>query len=379
MNLKFNVNLGVIESARKFLEISYPEYQFIVRNTFIFVVPEPVSDVALKMKNIIGTIEFSEKIKKAPLVYEHETLFKLNYKNVDEELERSGQVKWMDPGLAFFEGSFLAVKKNIMKMWEGVSENEYSAWDIENPGLWSEEIFKKTGYLKDFPQEAILIGGAVKHSNNLDIFSKLFDSSECDERTFSRNQIKILGGCQPSVCTSCYFALSKYKNIANKIYTTGNRVFRNEGSSDLSRLKSFTVRDIMAVGEKDFVAETRDRFIRSFIEIGKKAGIKFKVEAANDPFFANNLKKISFQNSGALKHEILAYIPHREVWIAIGSVNLHLETFGKNFGITSNNGEIANSCCVGLGYERFVYALFSQFGVNVEKWPASTRAFIGLQ
>ena len=53
------------------------------------------------------------------------------------------------------------------------------------------------------------------------------------------------------------------KSFKNTIYTTYNKVFRNENSKNnsLDRLMSFSVRDIMFVGDKNFVLKTRNRLI----------------------------------------------------------------------------------------------------------------------
>ena len=50
----------------------------------------------------------------------------------------------------------------------------------------------------------------------------------------------------------------------------------------------------------------------------------------------------------------------------------HATTFGKAFGITVG-GKPATSGCTGWGAERWVYALISQFGFDMEKWPAGLK------
>ena len=53
--------------------------------------------------------------------------------------------------------------------------------------------------------------------------------------------------------------LKNINKFKNNIYTTYNKVFRNEDSkvNSLDRLINFSVRDIMFVGTKKFVADTK--------------------------------------------------------------------------------------------------------------------------
>ncbi len=77
--------------------------------------------------------------------------------------------------------------------------------------------------------------------------------------------------------------------------------------------------------------------------------------------------KASFQRQQEAK-ELRLKIPSEDQAISVFSSNFHAMTFGKAFDI-SVGGSLASSACVGWGYERWVYALFSQFGLEVEQWP----------
>ena len=148
------------------------------------------------------------------------------------------------------------------------------------------------------------------------------------------------------------------KSFKNTIYTTYNKVFRNENSKNnsLDRLMSFSVRDIMFVGDKNFVLKTRNRLIEDIKIFLKKTDLDCTNETANDPFFIGNVDKKLFQDAFELKYEILATIPFLKKKIAIGSINFHLDTFGKAFNI--KNKKNIYSGCIGIGYERLLLALY---------------------
>ena len=74
-------------------------------------------------------------------------------------------------------------------------------------------------------------------------------------------------------------------------------------------LISFSVRDIMFVGDKNFVIKIRNRLIQSLIKFFKISKINCKIEIANDPFFISNIDKKVFQDAMDLKYEIVANIP----------------------------------------------------------------------
>jgi hypothetical protein len=58
------------------------------------------------------------------------------------------------------------------------------------------------------------------------------------------------------------------------------------------------------------------------------------------------------------------------------SCNCHRDHFGLNFGITSADGEVAHSACVGFGMERIALGLLKHHGLDVNGWPASLRGVL---
>jgi hypothetical protein len=262
----------------------------------------------------------------------------------------------------FFE---LAVKK-------------FKANDQENPVLWPVDLFKKIDYFHDFPQHIMMVNSLKKNFKNYELFSKKYTNKrkykniKIDKR-FRNSSL----GLQPAVCDNCYYALRNVKNFNNTVYTTYNKVFRDENSKvdNLDRLTSFSVRDIMFVGDKNFVCKIRDKLIKSIIKFLKISKLDCTIEVANDPFFISNIDKKIFQDALDLKYEILAEIPFLKKKIAIGSINFHLNTFGKAFKIYKNN-KFVYSGCIGIGFERLLLAFYSQYGMNTNFWPKKLKKII---
>jgi hypothetical protein len=82
--------------------------------------------------------------------------------------------------------------------------------------------------------------------------------------------------------------------------------------------------------------------------------------------------KASFQRQQQAKRELKLAIPSENQSISVFSSNFHAMTFGKAFNITVG-GRPASSGCLGWGYERWIYAIFSQFGLDPAKWPTRLK------
>jgi seryl-tRNA synthetase len=92
-------------------------------------------------------------------------------------------------------------------------------------------------------------------------------------------------------------------------------------------------------------------------------------ETANDMFFTKDYSiKASFQRQQQAKKELLLRISNEKKSISVFSSNFHAMSFGKAFHI-SIGGKPATTGCIAWGLERWVYAIFSQFGFDVGKWP----------
>ena len=188
-------------------------------------------------------------------------------------------------------------------------------------------------------------------------------------------------GLQPAVCDVCYYTLSHATDHGNTVYTTYNKVFRNEVSptGSLDRLTAFSVRDIMFVGDRDFVLTMRQRLIEDLSEFLRVLDLDCRIETANDPFFMNeSAMKSVFQNASRLKHELLVRLNYSGEHLAVGSINLHLDFFGKAFDIRLPDGTWAHSGCIGIGFERLTYGLYCQYGPDIETWPTALRQTLGL-
>lgn len=181
----------------------------------------------------------------------------------------------------------------------------------------------------------------------------------------------------PSCCYHCYEGMEGWELAKpGRCVTAILGCHRYEGANhkSLSRLRAFTMRELIWIGHPSFVLEARDRAERLIIQWARDWEISGTFETANDMFFTDEFAvKASFQRQQEAKRELRAVIPSEKQSISIFSSNFHSTTFGKAFGITVG-GKPATSGCIGWGYERWVYAIFSQFGFDPEQWPPTLKA-----
>src|SRR5437867_9726348 len=133
------------------------------------------------------------------------------------------------------------------------------------------------------------------------------------------------------------------------------------------------MREVVFIGQPQFVIDARAEAEALMIRWATDWELSCTFETANDAFFTRDFSvKASFQRLRQAKKELLLYVPGERQSLGVFSSNFHATTFGKAFNITVGDRP-ATTACLGWGYERWVYALFSQFGFDVKQWPARLR------
>lgn len=157
----------------------------------------------------------------------------------------------------------------------------------------------------------------------------------------------------PAACYHVYIHEQNKQLDRNKYITTRNTCFRREkGYSSLQRQWSFSMREIVYLGNETavsaFLQSLKDRINQYIAELG----IQANWQQATDPFFnAEQNDKYIAQTIFPIKQELVL-----ENGLAIASLNNHGQYFGETYGI--RHGEApAYSACVAFGLERWLYAL----------------------
>jgi len=180
----------------------------------------------------------------------------------------------------------------------------------------------------------------------------------------------------PSCCYHAYEGMEGWDlEKPGRCITAILHCHRYEGANHryMSRMRAFTMREVIWVGQPGYVLASRARAEELMQKWAIEWGLSCSFETANDMFFTDDYSvKASFQRQQEAKRELRLDIPFEGGSISVFSSNFHAQTFGKAFGITVG-GKPATSACVGWGGERWVYALFSQFGFDIDGWPSALQ------
>jgi seryl-tRNA synthetase len=126
----------------------------------------------------------------------------------------------------------------------------------------------------------------------------------------------------------------------------------------------------------DEVLRTRTSLLEIAGDLFRTLRLRGRLVSASDPFFIGSVARLrAYQVAFALKHELTAELPFDRSSVAIGSVNYHEAHFGRAWSIRAGIAD-AHSCCMGLGLDRWCYAIFAQWGVDATEWPVELRKLL---
>jgi acyl carrier protein len=183
----------------------------------------------------------------------------------------------------------------------------------------------------------------------------------------------------PAVCYHHYpsFAGAIVQGRGSLVTAVG-RCYRNEfdprATNPAERLAEFTMREIIAIGDGEFVEQLRSNLMERISRWLNELDLDGFIETANDPFFTSESRgRMLMQQVLPLKYELRLRADATGRTIAAASFNNHQEHFGRAFAIRLASGEQATSGCVAFGWERWVVAFVNQHGPDESGWPETVR------
>jgi seryl-tRNA synthetase len=301
---------------------------------------------------------------------------------VNQGLAERGWMHDYGKGQVAYSGPVLKLARLINDKAGELYAQAFGAVDGHFPALVDAETLHKCGYFDSHPNAVTFVGNMVEDFDAIEEFRR---ANSCSEGAHMppQHHIHIDGMClNPAACFPCYPTLKGMSFEKGRAYTWLGRVFRYESRniSGLDRLYEFNVRELVFVGDDEYVRDCRRRALKVVESLATYFDIDCRIQTATDPFFATvSAAKKFWQAAQEVKNEIK--IPSLDATgqvkqLACGSINLHGNFFGRRFDIKGADGEAVQTGCVGLGIERWVLATFTQHGFDPDRWPEAVRAKI---
>jgi seryl-tRNA synthetase len=246
------------------------------------------------------------------------------------------------------------------------------------PGVMSTERLNRTNHFSSFPEHVHFVTHLREDLDVLDGFAQQLREhggwTPAVLERLSSPMASPMIAINPAVCYHCYAAVENTALDGDGFVATArSRCHRYESGNHrtLARLLDFTMREVIYVGRPDFVKAEREKAVGHVRALVERWGLASWLETANDPFFTNDFEvKAAFQRQSDMKYELR--MPLAAGSLAVASSNFHSVTFGKAFNITSRNRPVCTGCTA-FGLERWIYAVFSQLGLDPAAWPAGLR------
>jgi seryl-tRNA synthetase len=298
---------------------------------------------------------------------------------VFEELVRRGWAFQLGDGQVGLAGPAMRLVDALDQRFRRMAIGDFGAVEHRYPTFIPTDVLRRCGYFGAFPHLVSLVSHFVEDYRKL---KEIRDANAESDKVVipDRGAIVDAAACvTPATCYHVYQSLEgKTLTPPGQIFTATGRCARYESTNmiGLDRLWEFTMREMVLVGREDWVAETRQKGMDAFIGLVEEWDLECQVETANDPFFAPvYATKTFWQSQGGLKYELrFAVEPGpggRPRTISCGSANLHEGFFGQTFNLSLPGGEPVFTGCVALGVERLALAVFTQHGLEPERWPAA--------
>ncbi len=228
----------------------------------------------------------------------------------------------------------------------------------------------RTDYVRSFPD---LVGSIHSFDGDDRDHAQLLRAID-DEGDWSATLATTDVMLVPAACYPLYPMLAGRLPDGGRLFDVLGTCFRHEPSDDPARMQIFHQHEYVRVGTPSAALTFRDHWLAQSQQLMTDLGLDVRAVVANDPFFGRGGRMLAVnQREEALKFEVVATVADPERPTAIVSCNCHQDHLTSRFGITTVDGELAHSACVGFGLERIVLALFSAHGLDVGRWPAAVK------
>lgn len=293
--------------------------------------------------------------------------------DVFEKLLEDKMVYEMGEGQVCFGDKLIHLMDSLDRMIKEMTISQFGATEYRYPTLISTKALEKCGYFNSFPHFLMFV---TRLHNDIDNYQDFLDEYKSHDGldSYLLPHCQNVDYCLPP--TMCYHTFHQFQNTQhaetqNRVVTAIGKSFRYESKyhRTLERLWDFSIREIVFMGSRDFVLDSRQKFMEASFSLFQRLGLEGHCEIASDPFFCSHdtAAKIFNQRMQELKYELRLKVASDRT-IAAASFNFHDHFFGEQFNIKRGEEDWVSTGCVGFGIERLAYAFICQHGLDDKQW-----------
>jgi seryl-tRNA synthetase len=267
-------------------------------------------------------------------------------------------------GLATFGPAMVALKAALDRRFVAWAD-EIGAVSMLYPTLMPVSELEPLDYFRNFPHLAVAASGV--RSDRLEAGF----GQDAELETIPGADLADARYVLPSAaCYNVYVHLKGEVLDGPRYITTVANCYRNENEyTELQRLWSFTMREIVCLGPAEAVQDHLRAFKARTLALAERLDLDLAVAAATDPFYQPGSSVAVMQKLFPQKEEF-----QYKGELAIASVNFHRNFFGERCRIRTRDGEPVFTGCVAFGIERWLHALLDRFAGDAGTALAAVEA-----
>jgi len=261
-------------------------------------------------------------------------------------------------GLQTLEHGAAALLRSLDAVFEGWGTSD-GADSMIMPALLAVEDLADLDVYDNFPHQALVV-------SPLDLTRRDGTAQRGRTRFVPDELVPATLALPTAACFAVYLHMRGRHLEDGRRITVLGRCFRQEEHYEgLRRLMGFHMREIVALGTREFITEHLRLYAERIEAFAGELGLSMRIEAASDPFFDRGGQRALLQRLSPVKHEFLVGE------LAIASVNIHRNFFGERCDIRlTATGELAFTGCVAFGLERWLAVLWERYG----DWTTAAQA-----
>lgn len=289
----------------------------------------------------------------------------------------AGLVRRLGAGSWSFAPAFVALLETLDDRLRRAARRSLGATERAFSALLSTDVLRRAGFVTSFPQNVSFVSHLPQRLDALLRFQ---------EANVAAGRLSFPDGAgleEPRECLPPAVCYHRFHELAESVLTTDDTItargtcFRYEARhnmSDLTRLWSFQMREIVFTGSDPFVRASLTRAASVLETLAADLGVSAVCETATDPFFINLFAQKRYaQLAQELKFELRVPLGGDDS-LAVASLNLHQDFFGRAFAVGRADGAPIASGCLAFGLERLALGFLAQHGPDAAAWPAAIAA-----